>query len=194
MPVLLKQIKKELQTDVPKVGKTPDGEYKYTPPNIVGRRVNSYPKLRITKFTTNPDVKNEKIRFIGLAKSETTSSKYKVTVEFHEVKFRDIETGQFRNEVIVRDGRKKVSKWHRNLTYGGTPVTLRCQCKDFRHRFQKPLSDAGGLYGGFIGYTRKTDPWPVGRPFANSTNKLGICKHINSMLTVLENKGILKNR
>ena len=194
MPVSLKQIKKELQSDVSKVGKDRNGDYKHTPPNIVGRRVAKYPKLKVTKLNMEPNEQVGKVKVTGLSASESSSTKYKVYIEFYDVQFSDIETKQFNNKIMTKRGNKKQAIWHRNFTYGKNPVRVRCQCMDFRHRFQKPLKDADGLYGGFIGYTRKTPAWPQGQPFANSTNKLGICKHINSLLWALDRQGVLKNR
>lgn len=192
MPVNLKQIKRELQSDIPKVGKDASGEYKYTPPNIVGRRVNKYPKIQITKLKFKAVEKPEKVTITALGASESDKgTKYKVYLEFYKVKFSPIESAQFSNAIEIA---KNAYVYHRNFTYGGNPIRCRCQCMDFRHRFQKPLKDADGLYGGFIGYTRKTPAWPQGRPYANSTSKLGICKHINSLLRKLESEGVLKNR
>jgi hypothetical protein len=194
MPVSLKRIKKELQADIPKVGKGADGDYKFTPPNIVGRKVKNYTQLKISKVVKEANEKVGKIKVTCLSASESTSTKYKVYCEFYEAKFSAIETKLFKHPIEVRKDGKKVTIYHKDLKYGTNPVRLRCQCMDFRHRFQKPLKDADGLFGGFIGYTRKTPAWPEGNPLANSTNKLGICKHISSLLRRIEDEGILKNR
>jgi hypothetical protein len=194
MPVLLKRVKKELQSDVGKVGKNADGEYKFIPPNIVGRRIRNYPKLSITKFTERVDSKEGKITFQSISASETTSTKYKLTIQFFDVSYSPVETRANSIEMKEKIGSKKETLWLKPLTYGGNPVKMRCQCMDFRHRFQAPLREEDGLFGGFIPYTRKTDPWPVGYPSVNSTNKLGICKHLSSFLAVIESEGYLKNR
>lgn len=195
MPVLLKEIKRQLQSDTGKVGKNKDGEYKFTPPNIVGRKINKYPKLKVTKLESKPRPGLNVLSYTGLVSSENqVGTKYKVSIDFHDVEYKKLETAQFKNEVTIKSGGKSENLYHRTMSVAKNPVKLKCQCSDFRHRFETPLARKGGLIGGPRKYTRKTDPWPVGRPFANSTKKLGICKHIASVLEAIKNDGMLKER
>lgn len=190
MPVLLKNVKKALEADIAKVGKTPDGSYKHTPPSIVGRKISKYPKLGVSKFETRPRPGIKSLSYTGLVKSESTGIRYKVTIQFHNLVYKDIESKQFFNKAKIG----KVVKYYRTPSVQRNPVTMKCQCQDFRHRFETPLSKAGGLIGGPRKYTRKTSPWPVGRPSANATDKLGMCKHLSSLLFHLRDKGLIKER
>jgi len=191
MPVFLKDIKRELESDIGKVGQAADGSYKFEPPNIVGRKISKYTKLKVTKVSSTPTFGTNSISYNGLAASESDKGiKYKVTIRFHDMQFKDIASKQFSTEAKMG----KVTKYHRIPTVQRNPVMLKCSCQDFRHRFETQLSNASGLVGGPRKYTRKTPPWPIGYPFANSTNKLGICKHVNSLLFILKDKGLIKER
>lgn len=195
MPVSLKKVKQELQSDIGQVGKTPDGSYKFIPPNIVGRRLRDYAKLRVSKLDNRARPGTNIMTYSGLVQSESeTGVRYKVSINFHDVDFREKESAQFKNSTKTKIGGKKTTLYYRPMRTTVNKVTLKCQCQDFRHRFETPLAQANGLIGAPRKYTRKTDPWPVGRPFANSTEKLGICKHINSLLLILRDKGELKER
>lgn len=197
MPVLLKDIKRDLEKDIGKTGRKADGSYKFVPPSIVGRRLRDYTKLRTTKIEkiVKPNKDNTgKVTFTGLVASESSSIKYKVWAEFSKLEFKSIESKTFSNKITTRRGGKRISLFYKTPSAKKNPVKLRCQCQDFRHRFENPLAKAGGLVGGARKYTRKTDPWPVGRPEVNSTSKLGICKHINSFLLALNDKDMVKER
>lgn len=197
MPVLLKDIKRDLERDIGKVGRTKDGSYKFVPPNIVGRKLNDYPKLTVSKVEQNVKINKDdsgKITHTGLVASETTGIKYKVSVEFSELKFRSLESKTYSNKINTRVGGDNVDLFFKTPGASVNPVKLRCQCQDFRHRFEYPLREVDGLLGAVRKYTRKTDPWPIGRPFANSTNKLGICKHLNSFLLILNTENKVKER
>lgn len=201
MPVLLKKIKSELEADVAKVGTDSNGNYKYIPPNIVGRKLKDYSRLRsigIEKVARvgKRDPETGIISFSGLVKSETQSGiSYKVSVWFHDMKIKPVESEQFKLKAFVHSTTvaKRKSIFHRVPSAKTNPVTLRCQCQDFRHRFENQLAQEGGLVGGPRKYTRKTPKWPVGYPEVNSTDKLGICKHINSFLLALKDRGEMKN-
>lgn len=199
MPVFLKDVKRELQSDLGRVGKNPDGSFKFIPPSIVGRRLRDYSQLRVSKITKSASPSRDMLTFTALVSSENTKGiKYKVTIEFHNLKFKDLKSAQFSEEVKTGRGRGAKKMYHRVPTVQRNPVKLKCQCKDFQHRFEFPLDKVDGLIGAPTPYTRKTDPWnrrgTGGRPSVNSTEKVGICKHINSVLEVLKDQGMIKER
>lgn len=198
MAVFLKDVKRELQSDIGKVGKNPDGSYKFIPPSIVGRKLKDYTQLRVSKITSGVTLSNNTIFFSGLVSSETRGIRYKVTIQFQDMKFKDIPSKTFDQKVVSGSGKNKITKYHKIPSIQNNPVAVRCQCKDFQHRFSWPLSKLKGLIGAPISYTRKTDPWNKkgtgGHPSVNSTKKLGICKHINSVLNVLNSEGMIKER
>lgn len=199
MPVFLKQIKHELESDIDKVGRLSNGDYKFEPPNIVGRKINKYPKLSITKFEKRPRFGTNAISFTALISSESEDGiRYKTTVQFHKIKFKDVQSAQFSNVSKMGLGKKAVIKYHRLPSVQKNPVTLKCACMDFRHRFETPLSKVGGLIGGPRKYTRLTQAWKAdgtgGYPSVNSTKKLGICKHVSSLLNYLKDNKMIKER
>ncbi len=199
MAVFLKDVKRELQSDLGSVGKNPDGTYKFIPPSIVGRRLRDYTQLRVSKITSNASIVQKMLSFSGLVTSEQKGSiRYKVTIQFHEMIFKELKSKQFSQEVTTGRGKNKKTMFHRIPSIQRNPVMLKCQCKDFQHRFEFPLWFADGLIGAPTPYTRKTDPWnrqgTGGRPSVNSTEKVGICKHVNSLLEVLRSEGLIKER
>lgn len=191
MPVFLKELKKELQDDVAKTGKNKDGSYRSTPPNIIGRLIKSYAKLAVSKRTSRAVPRLKWLTYTGLVASESTGIKYKVSIQFQDMIFKDLQTKQFSIEGTTND-KKKV--FHRVPTAQKNQVRITCSCSDFRHRFMTQLAIFDAHIGAPLRYTRKTAAWPVGRPLANSTDKIGFCKHVSSLLIHLKDKGLIKER
>lgn len=196
MPVALRQIKKELESDRNKKGRFPDGDYKFTPPNMVSRKFTEYKKLKVTKLTSSPKPGLNAVSYTAVVASQDTPGvKYKTSIQFHDMQFRDKKSENlYKNEhEYMNDGKvKKV--YYRTANVNDNKVMLKCSCKDFQHRFETELYEADGLIGAPRKYRRKTPPWPVGRPYANTTEKLGICKHLYSMLEHLKAKELLKEK
>ena len=191
MPVFLKELKRELQSDRSKVGKDASGNYKQTPPNVIGRLVRKYPVLNVSKQTSRAVPRLDWLTFTGLVASETTGIKYKVSIQFQDMKFKNIQTKQFSIETTTNDNKKA---FHRPPTASKNQVRIKCSCQDFQHRFETQLKIFDGLIGSPRPYTRKTKPWPEGRPLANATDKIGFCKHVSSLLAHLNSKGLVKER
>lgn len=190
MPVLLRNIKKELQSDRYKKGRKDDGSYKHRPPNLVSRQLKDYSILPITKLDTILRRGIKAVDYSGMVKSETTAGmKYRVTVRFLNIPFADAASET--TDISGEDS-------NGNVIYYGVPNTkesplmLKCSCQDFRHRFEHELNDVDALIGAPRKYKRKTPLWPLGAPYANSTHKLGICKHIHSMLLHLKGKKLIR--
>lgn len=189
MPILYRNVRDELKKHIGDVGKDSSGEYKKTPPNAVGRKLLKYPKLPVSKITVIADTKKNILRFKGVVSSETTGNKYKVNIEFHSMKFQTVKSDAFPSKVEDRKG---------NVFYYKSPslrlkaMKFRCHCPDWRHRFETPMHKVDALVGGPRKYKRETPPWKAdgtgGRPYANSTDTLGICKHLSSFLWHLRKK------
>ncbi len=180
MPLLYRNVRDELKKHINDVGKDADGEYKKIPPNVVGRNLLKYPKLPVSKITIIADAKRGILRFKGVVSSENTDNKYKVNIEFHNMKFKEVKSESFFN--ATKDAKGK-TWYHRTPSLRLHPMKFRCHCPDWRHRFETPMQKAGALVGGPRKYKRKTPPWELGgRPYANSSNTLGICKHLSSFL------------
>lgn len=191
MPVYLKELKDELQSDRDKVGKNPDGSYKFTPPSIVGRKIKDYANLKVSKLTSKAVPRLKWVTYTGLVTSQTTAVKYKVSVQFNDMQFKDVESKQFSLSSPTRTSDKL---YHRKPTAQKNQVRIKCSCQDFRHRFETQLAIFNALIGGPRSYTRVTRPWPIGYPSVNSTDKIGFCKHVSSILNHLKAKNIVKER
>jgi len=185
MPVYLKDFKRSLERDLGKVGTKANGDYKFTPPNIVARKLKDYPSLPVSKITSIERPGINAISYSGLVKSESSPIKYKATVQFHEVSFNDTPTEKHKIPVKINAGDGEVTMYHEQVRVKKHPVMIKCQCEDFRHRFETEAADNDALIGRPKKYRRKTPAWPVGRPYANSTEKIGFCKHINSLIIAL---------
>lgn len=182
MPVFLKKVKRDLQT-----GKNLKGNH--VPPNYVQRDVKDYPRLKVEGLTQTPRPGIKIMDFSAIVPSQTVAGKaYKVIVQFHDISFTD-------QPVSRRDGKLKLDsgaiKYFNKPSIDKNPVKLKCQCDDYRHRFEHELHAENGLIGAPRKYTRKTPPWPNGYPYANATDKMGYCKHIHSLLFHLKGKAII---
>lgn len=191
MAVYLKDIKRSLERDLGKVGKRANGDYKYTPPNIVARKLNNYPSLPVSKSDGTPNFRDGSLMFTGLVQSQSSSEKYKVFVKFAGVPFfAEPDEDHSIEEQIMTKG-KIVKMYRAPVQVRTSPVAMRCSCKDFQHRFAHELAAVEGLVGQPIKYVRKTPAWPLGNPYANSTEKIGICKHLWSFLNELNRLGMV---
>lgn len=192
MAVMLKAIKRSLERDLGKVGHRKNGDYKYTPPNIVARKLNSYTILDVKSTDGTLNTKEGSMMFTGLVKSETSASSYKVFIKFFDVEFSPEQTEEYPHEEQAMHKGKLKKVYRSDINISKCPVALRCSCQDFQHRFAFPLAEVEALVGQPIKYTRKTPPWPIGYPYANSTEKIGLCKHLWSFINELNRTGAVE--
>ena len=197
MSVFLKDIKKELQADRYKKGKKKDGSFKYEPPYIVSRQIKDYPKLQVMGFEQVNIVGMKSIEYRATVKSETgvenketgAALSYSVTVRFLKILFSNDMSADADIMVQNSDGD---NIYHGLPHVKDNPVMLKCSCPDFRHRFEWELHDQKALIGAPRKYKRATKIWPIGAPYANSTHKIGVCKHIHSMIQYLKSKKLIR--
>ena len=72
------------------------------------------------------------------------------------------------------------------------PVQCRCDCKDFSFRFGWADKSSKVLSGpNTYAYTRKTLPPPEGYPYANPGNHSGFCKHLFTLIELLQKRKLL---
>jgi hypothetical protein len=191
MPIFLKTIQRSLESQLSKTGVNAAGDYKFTPPNLVARKLSSYPNLPVSKATGVPNLKKGTIIYKGLVQSESSSDKYEVYVQFFNMEFVDEQDADHKNKITLAVNKKKRLLYHGAANVYYNPIACRCPCKDFQHRFAWPLADEDALVGKPIPYTRVTPAWPKGRPYANSTEKIGICKHLWSFVNELRKMKLL---
>lgn len=115
--------------------------------------------------------------------------KYLVTIRFHGLEFKDVESKQFNQKWEVA-GRTMYS---RTPSIRSNRAMIKCQCRDFMFTWEKPLADDGGLWPNnrWTKYTRLT-PVTVTPP-RNPNEKMGYCKHIATFLQYLNDSGMLSN-
>lgn len=209
---------KGLKLRVVKKGMKKGGKSKvgtYIPPRFLWRDANTYPELSLVNNTLTLIPKKLKdnvgdLDFIGVIKSEFPNRKkpkgsrskgvgpsYKVTIKFENVLFSELKDKIHTEELDFKD--KKL--YFKKPTLARNSAKIRCQCADFRFKFETQVAKAGALaYGTPRPYIRKTPEWTLGNmkkweddpannikpyPQANPTDKLGYCKHIHSFLAYL---------
>jgi len=210
MPVKLKQLKSDMLGFISQVRDKKTKKMKLVRTPI---RLDEYPSLFVGKLekTASPGVKT--VTYTAKVKSEkppidraatgtklqTSAQEYITTIRFHDVRFEDteftnsIEASIFSNVKDKKTGEvKKVLDgvfYHEKLSVDKHAVSLKGLCTDFRHRWETPLKAANAVIGQPRKYNRLTPPPPVGRPFRNPKNKLGMCKHVWNLLLELREKG-----
>jgi hypothetical protein len=162
----------------------PGAPKKYT--KLPVKKVESIARPGINSLTVRSVVTGEFIRETVDAKGKATGAKskrkYRTSVQFFEVQFSETKSKFFTAPVAVA---KRIMFMHPpNLKENS--VKLKCECEDFRFRFEKELFDHKGLIGRFRKYIRKTPKPPEGHPFVNPEEKMGYCKHVNSLLKSLK--------
>jgi len=152
------------------------------------RNPEAYPVLRVVKrsFEVQPQPGMNLIRYRIIVRGETDN--YLVYVWFYNVKFTDEPTSADDERTVIK---RKVF-YYKRPSLRENPVRLKCECDDFRFRFEKELYDNGALIGSYRRYTRKTKPPPIGRPYANPKHVMGYCKHIKSFLRMLYDGGFIE--
>jgi len=191
MPLKIKKIKRELKKGLSKVGRDHNGEYKFKPPQFLARNIDKYPVLPVVAKEIIPRVGIRAVTFRGEVHSETKSDTYRVTVQFMGMKFSKAQSPAFPMVGKLKDGRDvffAIPTIHRNA------IMYRCSCPDFRHRFGFQTMKNRSLIGAPKKYVRKTPPWPIGYPKVNSTDKIGYCKHVHSLIMDLLNSAQLRER
>lgn len=151
-----------------------------------------YPKLKMAgdiDIIPSPGLK--KVVYTGNVVSEEDSTElYRVSVEFFEVKFNDAQSKQYPISAKSSDGKSTIFFKAPNIVY--QPIKLKCQCLDFRFRWEKELFDKKGLIGNWRRYKRKTPPPPVGYPYVNPLHLAGFCKHIQTFMVKLNTKSLIR--
>lgn len=135
------------------------------------------------EWTPYKGVKTLMVR--GLAKNEGNGKEYKPLVLFKKVKYHDSKENRNWTEIVASDGRKYVFEKLNDQN----EVLVRCDCMDFRYRWNYEDSLRKALYGRVRSkYEAKVNP--------GSSNPLelpGMCKHIIKLVNSLGHAGILED-
>jgi hypothetical protein len=197
MPIFLKQVKRELARDAESVGTNPDGSLRARVPTVISRRLGDYTRLRILRLDRSVHINLRAVDFTSLVASETTPGRrYRVAIRWHNI-FMAGKTGTPATNAVQVVAGKHTGKtaYYKTPTISMNPVRVVCSCNDFRHRFSHELDAHDALIGEPLPYTRVTPPWEQGgRPYANATEKVGICKHVYSLIIHLKQRGLITER
>lgn len=166
-----------------------------------GRKTSDYPKLSLVgEIDIIPEPGLGAVSFAANIKSETDPSDfYRVRIRFLDVKFYN---GKQANTVEVEYRGEK--KYMLVPAVRVNDTQQKCACFDFRFNFEKQLYDKQALIGNWRRYKRKTppsvrpakpkNPNPIGHDFKNPDNYKGFCKHLWSLLNILKDKGLVRER
>ncbi len=114
---------------------------------------------------------------------------YLVTIQFHEMEF--VEKGnRIYNQKWKVEGKDKFS---RTPAISIHPAKIKCQCRDFMFTWEKALAEKNGLWPNnkWTSYIRLTSLAEY--PRRNPMEKMGYCKHVETLLTYLNDSGLVRN-
>jgi hypothetical protein len=152
------------------------------------RKISDYSRLQVRSLEIQPAPGINVLSFVGMVRSETTpSNAYKTQIRFFDVEWSKTRTTRMDQPVPVGDN--QTIWYHRIPNTRYNPIAIKCQCDDFRFRWEKQNHDAGSMIGNWRRYTRKTPPPPVGLPYVNPDDLLGYCKHIHNLFMALRDSG-----
>ncbi len=170
-----------------------NGKHKYGKHDkMVSTRVKVKQKNGIIKYVT-------KMVAVKRAKDKTRDESgnkiakrhvnYLVTVQFHEVEYK-AEQNRIYNMKWKVEGKDMYSRTPAISTH---PAKIKCQCRDFMFTWEKALAENNGLWPNnkWTKYVRLTSLAEY--PRRNPMEKMGYCKHIETMLSYLNDSGLLRN-
>jgi hypothetical protein len=119
---------------------------------------------------------------------------YLVTAKFLEVNFSD--------DAMTLDTPQRFFGSGNNVYYAEMPtiknnkVMLRCQCQDFIHTWSVALAKNNGLWPNSTAWTPYTRLTPISMtryPVKNPDDRMGYCKHVETLLASLIKNGSIGN-
>jgi len=148
------------------------------------RDVNDYGVFKVRTLESKLWIGTKSILFRAEVDGDTGG--YITQIQFFDVEFSDVKKQGYHQ--VVDKASKKIW-YYKTLDYKKNRVALYCNCSDMRFTFSWELNKKSS----WIGSPRKYKRVPGSkRPPRNPIGAMGICKHIWSLLKVLENGGVLK--
>ena len=200
MAIFLKKIKRDLARHASLVGTDAAGNYLYEPPTVISRELRNYARLRVPALDRTVSISARTVNFKALVTSEKSATrKYVVEIQFTQIVMAGREAPELTNQTPVLAGKHvgRIAFW-KTPVIAANPVKLYCSCPDFRHRFSYELDAHDALIGKTMPYTRETLPWQAdgsgGYPYANALGKVGICKHVYSLIIHLKARKLITER
>ena len=141
--------------------------------------------VRIIELNWTPFLGVKTLFIKGIAHSEESGKEYSPMVLFKGVNYHNAKDNQNWIEIVANDGRHYVFERLSN----DNDVLVRCDCNDFKWRFNYTDHIDTSLYG----RVRKKYEANVNPGSANPLEMPGMCKHLIKLVQSLDHAGILED-
>ncbi len=159
--------------------------------DLYASTVQAFPRTRYRQYVTDPIkiVRLEWHPYLGvktlfissLAQNTDKGTEYHPMILFKGVKYGNPGTGLV--EIVANNAKQYAFE---KLKHNGTDVLVRCDCADFRYRFNYYDWVDSSLWG------RKRKKYEGnGGPPANPKEMPGLCKHLIKLFTALDHAGAI---
>lgn len=149
------------------------------------KRQHATDPIRIVELHWTPFLGVKTLFIKGLAQSGESGKEYSPMLLFKGVSYHDAKDHHNWIEIVASDGNHYVFERFNN----DNEVLVRCDCADFRWRFNYFDHIDDSLYG----RVRKKYDATVNPGSANPFEMPGMCKHLIKMVQSLDHAGILEN-
>lgn len=153
--------------------------------------VKAFPRTRYRQHATDPIkiVRLEWVPYLGvktlfissLAQNLHKGTEYRPMILFKGVQYGDPGAGMV--EIVASDNQQYAFK---KLKHDGEDVMVRCDCADFRWRFNYYDWVDRSLYG-----NKRKKYEGKGGPPANPSSMPGMCKHLIKLFSALDHAGVI---
>jgi hypothetical protein len=140
--------------------------------------------VKIVELNWSPYLGVRTLFIRGRAESGESGKEYQPMVLFKGVRYHPTRDRQDLIEFVGSDGRVYVIE---RLSYADNDVLLRCDCADFRWRFNYYDHLDKSLYG-----SKRRRYESAGGPPANPKAMPGMCKHLIKLVQSLDHAGLLE--
>jgi hypothetical protein len=149
-----------------------------------GKRQHSTDLIRITEMNWTPYLGVKTLFLKGLAQSGESGKEYSPIVVFKGVQYHNNPSPDL-VEIVASNGQHYLLD---RLKYDQNEVIVRCNCPDFKWRFNY----YDHLDKALFGRKRAKYEATTGRPPANPSEMPGMCKHLIKFVRVIQQSGILE--
>jgi hypothetical protein len=148
------------------------------------KRQHAIDPVKIVELSWTPFVGVKTLFIKGTAESGESGKVYQPMVLFKQVRYHPEKEHQDWVEIVASDGLHYVLE---RLSYAENDVLLRCDCADFRWRFNYYDHLDRSLYG-----SKRRRYEAAGGPPANPLEMPGMCKHLIKLVQSLDHAGLLE--
>lgn len=148
------------------------------------KRQHAVDPVKIVELTWTPYLGVRTLFVKGRADSGESGKEYQPMVLFKGVQYHPAKENQDWIELVASDGRLYVFE---RLSYADNDVLLRCDCADFKWRFNYYDHVDKSLYG-----SKRRKYESAGGAPANPMEMPGMCKHLIKLVQSLDHAGLLE--